>query len=106
MKLFTIYVGIGKDKLGNEIGSDERALSLEAAKRMLTNEFGGYSIEDVRGGYKHRDGRTVEEDSVRLELVVPDELATQVRIAAGKMRDMFRQESVLVAAQPVESEFI
>jgi hypothetical protein len=101
-----MYVGTERDKLGNEMSQVARDSGIAAAKRLLTAEFGGFTAEPVRGGYKYHDGNMVEEASLRIDIVVPRELDYKVRPAVGKVRDLMRQESVLLSSVQVSSELV
>jgi hypothetical protein len=106
MKLFTLYVGLEKDASGEPIHSEAVQDWLKATKEKLADEFGGYSLGEVAGGYRHMDGQLAEERALRIEVTASEEQQPRVRSFAAWARDTFRQESVLLNATTIESAFV
>jgi hypothetical protein len=106
-KLFTMYIGLAKDKEGHAIEQQERELAIHLLKDKLANDFGGYSVGEVNGGYRMAEtGALVEEPALRVEVTASDAQMQEVRECATMFRDLFRQESVLVNCTTVDSAFI
>lgn len=106
MKLFTMYVGLEKDKQGKPIDLHEQRLAIHLLKDKLANEFGGYSVGEVNGGYIHADKSLAEERALRIEVTASDEQMPQIKECASMFRDLFRQESVLLNCTTIDSEFV
>jgi hypothetical protein len=106
MKAFTLYVGTELDRDHAKIDTSERNDHLAEVKAMLADKFGGYSMDEVKGGYRASDGKLAEESAVRIELTAGDEAVAAVQDVARKVRDLFRQESVLLNVASVESSFV
>lgn len=103
MKVFTLYVGTGFDKDHAPIHAPAM---LSLVKSKLAEQYGGYSLDEVKGGYMHADGKLAEEPSARIEVLVDDNRADEFKQTAKWVRDLFQQESVLLNCQTVESAFI
>lgn len=106
MRQITLYVGTEFDKRHEVIASGTRKANLLVVKSRLAQEFGGYSIDEVSGGYRHDDGSLAEEKAARIEVTIPEDKLSAFREIARWIRDLFNQESVLVNTQVVESAFI
>jgi hypothetical protein len=106
MKQFTLYVGTELDKMHAKIDPSERNDGLTAMQEMLASKFGGYSLDEVSGGYKSTDGKLAIEKAVRVEVTADDAAEAAMRDCAVLFRDLFRQESVLLNVATVETAFI
>lgn len=105
-KLFTMYVGTGLTKDGLHIDPAEQTYKIDRAKHILAEQFGGYSVGLVQGGYVAQDGKLAQEDAIRFEVTTADSAVAQIKGAALALRNLFNQESVLLNCTSVESEFV
>lgn len=96
---------------GTEVAGDGTLLDrtderLEEIRHNLAVTFGGYTETRHRGGYLHRDGRLVEEESITFSIAGDDDKEDTIKGVAVVLKQAFQQESVLVVSYPITGEFI
>jgi len=74
----------------------------EAAREILIRHFGGYTIQDARGGWID-DGKIYQEYT--LVIYLSDTTLDEVHAAADELVKTFNQSSVLIQANPTTTEF-
>lgn len=106
MKLFTMYIGLEKDRAGFPIKKNVRDFAVHMLKDKLITDFGGYSVTEAMGGFRHENGLIAEEKCLRVEVVARDDQMEEIKQNATMFCNLFRQESILVNCSTVESDFI
>ena len=76
---------------------------MEKARDILMAHFGGYTIQDALGGWKGEDGTEYREYT--LVIYLSDASLDEVHAAADELVDAFHQSSVLIQANPTQTEF-
>ncbi|HBI51647.1 MAG TPA: hypothetical protein DDX72_02570 [Ruminococcaceae bacterium] len=99
---YTIFVGLADRKTGFQKYSIEKYLSI------LKNVCGSYhvpfSFHSISGGYFHKDGRYIEENTLSLMLVdIPEKTVIEI---AKDLCAFFNQESVMVTSSPTNIIFV
>lgn len=102
MKKVTFAIGIGFDKHGKHIEAYRREKKIIDTYRALAESFGGYSANEVSGGWINPEGELVTENSLVIDIYT-DAAPEVIRDTAEWLATLFNQESVMVAIQPVES---
>ena len=97
---YVMYVGT------NDKDTDEPVYSPDEAKAkaadILTDHFGGYTIQVANGGWQ--DGDTIyQEDS--LVIYLSDTTLDKVHAAADDLIQAFHQSSILIQANETTTEF-
>lgn len=106
--LYTLFVGVEKDALNHTIGAAEYRDMLTSAQHETAEQFGGYTMSLVTGGWKDPQGVLIREESIKFELSMEatKENDVKVRSWARWMRRRFHQASVLLTAINQGEEFI
>lgn len=100
IKKYTLYLGLNdKDTKRQEVSTIE---AYKIITNILASDFGGGTIYEAKGIYKHDDGKVVIENTLRIEILFADEKA--IRKLVGDLKKMFNQESVAVQAEEIESD--
>lgn len=79
--------------------------TLEAYKivsNILSRNFGGGTIFEEEGIYKHDDGTVVIEKTLRIEILFAEE--PQVKSFVSELKKLFNQESIAVQKEEINSE--
>ena len=79
--------------------------TLEAYKvvsNILANDFGGGTIFEAEGIYKHANGTVVIEKTLRIEILFADEV--DVRRLVQNLKKIFNQESIAVQIEDINSD--
>ena len=76
--------------------------SLKILEEILLRHFGGYTIQEARGGWVDNE---TEYQEYTLVIYLSDTNLDAVRAAADEMIETFRQSSVLIQANPTRTEF-
>ena len=79
--------------------------TLEAYKvvsNILANDFGGGTIFEAEGIYKHENGTVVIEKTLRIEILFADEV--DVRRLVQNLKKIFNQESIAVQIEDINSD--
>jgi hypothetical protein len=88
--------------------SKKQEVKTEDAQRLVNNavaqRFDGATVYSADGVYKHNDGTTVREPTIRIELLYTTREAV-VELATWA-KEALNQESVLMETIEVEADFI
>lgn len=88
--------------------SKKQEIDTETAHRLIDNavaqRFDGATVYEATGVYKHLNGTTVKEPSIRIEIVYAEPGA--VHELAQWLKENFNQESIMYEAVQEEVEFI
>ena len=98
---YVLYLGTNDKDTNKPVYSREE--SKEHAKAILMKDFGGYTIQEAEGGWRGDDGTEYQEYT--LVIYLSDTDIDTVHATAKKLIDEFHQSSVLINAQPVQTEF-
>ena len=100
IKKFTLYLGLNdKDTKRQEVSTLE---AYKVVSNLISEDFGGGTIFEAQGVYKHADGTIVTETTLRIEILFAE--ARDVRALVDTLKKCFNQESIAVQEQEVESE--
>ena len=103
MKRYTLYVGLNdKDTKTQKIDTIE---AYKVCENMCADFFGGATIFDAKGIYKHDDNTIVIENTLRIEILeFDDSILENVREFVRILKSIFNQESIAVNIEVVNSE--
>ena len=100
IKKFTLYLGL------NDKETKMQKLATVEAFKIVTNlvakRFGGGTIFEAQGIYKHDNGVVVTETTLRIELLFAE--AQDVRAFVETLKEIFNQESVAVQEEDIKSD--
>lgn len=100
IKKFTLYLGLNdKDTKVQQISTLE---AYKIVSNLISSDFGGGTIFEAKGIYKHEDGAIVTETTLRIELLFAEEL--QVKELVNTLKKLFNQESVAVQQEVINSQ--
>ena len=97
---YVMYVGTNDKDTNQPVFSPEEAK--EKAAEILVEHFGGYTIQEARGGWK--DGETLYQEYT-LVIYLSDTTLDEVHAAAKDMIRVFNQSSVLIQKNVTATEF-
>lgn len=100
----TLYVG-----LFDQHSHTQRFTTVEAFKivdTLILSRFGGATISESHGIYRHGDGTTVIEPSLRIELVHQTEDQPLLDSLVQDIKLVLNQESILVTRQQMTVSFV
>ena len=97
---YVMYLGTNDKDTNEPVFSPEE--SVERAKAILINYFGGYTIQPASGGWID-DGKLYQEYTIVIYLSNTD--IDRVHKAADRLIKEFRQSSVLIQADQTITEF-
>lgn len=102
MEKFTLYLGLNdKDTKTQKINTLE---AYKIVANLLAADFGGGTIYEARGIYKHDDGTIVTETTLRIELLFTTR--GQVLDLIATLKKLFNQESVALQTENIDSTLI
>lgn len=97
---FTLFVGLNdKDSKQQEINTID---AYKIVSNLITSDFGGGTISEATGIYKHEDGTIVTEITLRIELLFTT--AEKVKNLVQDLKRVLNQESIAVQKDVVSSE--
>jgi hypothetical protein len=98
-------VGLGKDKHNRDIDFFAREVLTGQALRAAIDTFGGCSLIEGPGGWNSPAHGMVVEPSVGIQIftTAPD---AKIKKFGEFLRDLFRQETVLVAVIPAAVTYV
>ena len=100
IKKFTLYLGLNdKDTKVQMISTLE---AYKVVSNILAKDFGGGTIFEAQGIYKHDDGTIIVEKTLRIELLFVSK--STVKEIVDTLKKMLNQESIAVQHEVVESE--
>ena len=97
---YVLYLGTNDKDTNQPVFPPEEAM--EQAKKILINIFGGYTIQEAKGGWV--DGDKVYQEYT-LVIYLSDTTLDKVHEAAAEMVKVFHQSSVLIQANRTTTEF-
>ncbi|MCR4622439.1 MAG: haloacid dehalogenase-like hydrolase [Clostridiales bacterium] len=97
---YVMYLGTNDKDTNKPVYTQSEAM--EVARKILIDNFGGYTIMEAHGGWI--DGDT-EYQEYTLVIYLSDTTAEAVHAAADKLIEVFHQSSVLIQANPTVTEF-
>ena len=102
IKKFTLYRGLNdKDTKVQMISTLE---AYKVVSNILAKDFGGGTIFEAQGIYKHDDGTIVIEKTLRIEILFTE--LPQIKILVELLKKMFNQESIAVQEENIESSLM
>ena len=100
MKKFTLYMGLNdKDAKVQVISTIE---AYKVVSNIIAKDFGGGTIFDAQGIYKHDDGKIVFEKTLRIEILFAEE--PQIKALVAELKKIFNQESIAVQVEDINSD--
>ena len=98
---YVLYLGTNdKDTNEPKFSPDEAKAQVDA---VLTNYFGGFTIQEANGGWVGDDGTVYHEYTIVIYL--SDTELEQVHRAADALIRVFNQSSVLIQSNVTQTEF-
>lgn len=102
MEKFTLYLGLNdKDTKTQKINTLE---AYKIVTNLLAADFGGGTIYEARGIYKHDDGTIVIETTLRIEILFATR--DQVLDLIATLKKLFNQESIALQTETIDSTLI
>lgn len=102
MKKHTLYLGLNdKDTKTQLINTIE---AYKIVSNILAADFGGGTIFEAQGIYKHDDGTIVFEKTLRIEILFAE--TPQIKALVTTLKKIFNQESVAVQEENISSELM
>lgn len=100
MEKFNIYLGLNdKDTKTQQISTVE---AYKIVNNMIICDFGGGTIFEADGIYKHDNGVIVTEKTLKIELMFTT--IEKIKTFANELKKIFNQESVVIEKQLINSE--
>lgn len=100
IKKFTLYLGLNdKETKMQKIATVE---AFKIVMNLVAKRFGGGTIFEAQGIYKHDNGVVVTETTLRIELLFAE--AQDVRAFVETLKEIFNQESVAVQEEDIKSD--
>ena len=100
MKKFTLYMGLNdKDTKVQVISTIE---AYKVVSNIIAKDFGGGTIFEAQGIYKHDDGKIVFEKTLRIEIIFAEE--PQIKALVAELKKIFNQESIAVQVEDINSD--
>lgn len=103
---YTLFVGLEKDKDGKQITAKDAGQLAKLAEDETARVFGGYSAIPVYGGWVDPSGAVIKELSLRFEVIGSDVEPEKVTAWAGVIRDIYRQQAVLLVETGSTTTFV
>ena len=100
MKKFTLYMGLNDKDLKVQVISTIEAYKV--VSNILAKDFGGGTIYEAQGIYKHDDGKIVFEKTLRIEILFAEE--PQIKALVAELKKIFNQESIAVQVEDINSD--
>ena len=94
----TLIVGL------NDKDTKKQVMARHAAKRVIMNIVGDCTISDAIGHYTHEDGTTVNEKSIKVELLFKAD--NEVMAYSKQIKKELNQESVALVKDYIDSELV
>lgn len=98
---YVLYIGTN-DKDTNEPVFDEEEARARA-EAILTEHFGGFTIQDARGGWRNDDGSIAHEYTIVVYL--SDTTLDEVHAACDDIVSEFNQSAILIQQDLTTTEF-
>lgn len=102
MEKYTLYLGLNdKDTKQQKINTLE---SYKIVSNILASDFGGGTIFEAQGIYKHDNGTIVFEKTLRIEILFAE--FEQIKTLVSELKKIFNQESIAVQREVINSELM
>lgn len=102
MEKFTLYLGLNdKDSKQQKINTIE---AYKIVSNILAADFGGGTIFEAQGIYRHDDGSIVYEKTLRIEILFAK--FEQIKFLVNELKKIFNQESIAVQREIINSELM
>ncbi len=98
---YVLYVGTNDKDTNEPVCEPEEAI--EKAKGILIGLFGGYTIQDARGGWINDDGSICQEYTIVIYL--SDTTSEQVHEVCDVLIKEFNQSTILIQENQTRTEF-
>ena len=98
---YVMYLGTNDKDTNKPVFTQEEAM--EKARDILIRHFGGYTIQEAFGGWIGDDGTQYREYT--LVIYLSDTTPEKIHAAADELIETFNQSSVLIQANPTQTEF-
>lgn len=98
---YVMYLGTNDKDTNKPVYTQAEAM--EKAREILIRNFGGYTIQEAHGGWIGDDGEECQEYT--LVIYLSDTTAEAVHAAADELIEAFNQSSVMIQANPTQTEF-
>ena len=98
---YVMYLGTNDKDTDKPVFTQAEAI--EKAREILISHFGGYTIQEAFGGWIGDDGTEYQEYT--LVIYLSDTTLDKVHAAADELVEAFNQSSVLIQANPTQTEF-
>ena len=98
---YVMYLGTNDKDTNKPVFTQAEAM--EAARAILIEHFGGYTIQEAHGGWIDDKGAECQEYT--LVIYLSDTNLDEVHAAADELVAAFNQSSVLIQANPTSTEF-
>ena len=98
---YVLYLGTNDKDTNKPVFTEEE--SMDRARDILIRHFGGYTIQEAKGGWTNEDGEVFREFTLVIYLSDTDDEA--VYAAADELIETFNQSSVLIQSHPMNAEF-
>lgn len=106
MNRIEMFIGTEKDKHGATLTADRKYHALEATRRLLAHNYGGFTEIPTVGGWRNEEGNVVMEAGLKYEIFTDNIPAfTSIGGFAGFVRDQWNQSAVLLVRNG-RAEFI
>ena len=97
---YVMYLGTNDRDTNMPVFTEDQAKA--EAEKILIKHFGGYTIQDARGGWSD-EGRIYQEYTIVIYL--SDTTLDAVHAAADEMIPVFKQSAVLIQSNETTTEF-
>ena len=102
MKRFTLYMELNDKDLKVQVINTLEAYKM--VSNILASDFGGGTIYEAQGIYKHDDGTIVFEKTLRIEILFAE--LQQIKVLVANLKKLFNQESIAVQCEDITSELM
>ncbi len=97
---YVMYLGTNDKDTNKPVFTQEEAM--EKARNILLKHFGGYTIQEAKGGWVYEG---TEYREYTLVIYLSDTTPEKIHAAADELIREFRQSSVLIQENPTRTEF-
>lgn len=97
---YVLYLGTNDKDTNTPVFTEFQAM--EKAQEILLRRFGGYTIQEARGGWIDEG---TEYQEYTLVIYLSDTTLDKVHEAAAELLETFHQSSILIQQNPTRTEF-
>lgn len=102
MKKHTLYLGLNDKDTKTQLINTLEAYKI--VSNILAADFGGGTIFEAQGIYKHDNGTIVFEKTLRIEILFAE--TPQIKTLVNTLKKVFNQESIAVQEENITSELM